>query len=93
MDNKIIDLSSDGIRETKNLTRAARDEVLEVRTLAEVVKRQADAAWELVMMTRDEIDRPSGRSGWVYRKLFFIRVGFFFRKSSHDLPFILVTPF
>ena len=65
MDNKIIELLSEEIRETKNLTKAVRDEVLEVRKLAETAleeskntKRQADAAWELVVITRSEMYRP-----------------------------------
>ena len=72
MDNKILELLSEEIRETKNLTKAVRDEVIEVRKLAEAAweevrnskqeitesKRKADAAWELVVMTRNEIARP-----------------------------------
>lgn len=72
MDNKLLDLLSEEIRETKNLTVAVRDEVLEVRKLAEAAmitanaaweevgnsKRQVDAAWELVVLTRNEISRP-----------------------------------
>jgi hypothetical protein len=72
LDNKLLDLLSEEIRETKNLTVAVRDEVLEVRKLAEAAmitanaaweevgnsKRQVDAAWELVVLTRNEISRP-----------------------------------
>lgn len=58
MDNKIIELLSEEIRETKSLTKAVRDEVVEVRKLAENSKRQADAAWELIEITRNEINRP-----------------------------------
>ena len=72
MDNKILELLSEEIRETKNFTKAVRDEVIEVRKLAEAAweevrnskqevsesKRKADAAWELVVITRHEITRP-----------------------------------
>jgi len=78
LDNKLLDLLSEEIRETKNLTVAVRDEVLEVRKLAEAAmitanaaweevgnsKRQVDAAWELVVLTRNEISRP------LWKKLF-----------------------
>ena len=71
MDNKILEVLSEEIREIKNLTKAVRDEVKEVRKLAEAAweevrnskqeitksKRKADA-WELVVMTRNEIARP-----------------------------------
>ncbi len=35
MDNKILEVLSEEIREIKNLTKAVRDEVTEVRKLAE----------------------------------------------------------
>lgn len=54
------------------MTKAVRDEVTEVRKLAEAAweevrnskqeitesKRKADAAWELVVITRNEIAKP-----------------------------------
>ena len=72
MDNKILEVLSEEIREIKNLTKAVRGEVTEVRKLAEAAweevrnskqeitksKRKADAAWEVVVMTRNEIARP-----------------------------------
>jgi hypothetical protein len=64
MDIRIIELIKE-IREMKSLTKAVRDEVLEVRKLAGAAimeaknsKRQADAAWELVVITRQEMNRP-----------------------------------
>lgn len=67
MDNEIIRLLSEGIRETKNMTKAIRDEVSEVRQLAMEAKRQADAAWELVTLTRNDICRPIWKR-WVGMK-------------------------
>ena len=79
MDNKIIELLSEEIRETRNLTietrklaeaamskaNAAWEEVSnskeEMKNSKEEMKnskRQADAAWELVVITRNEINRP-----------------------------------
>ncbi len=71
MDNKILEVLSEEIREIKNLTKAVRDAVKEVRKLAEAAweevrnskqeitkSKKADAAWELVVMTRNEIARP-----------------------------------
>lgn len=63
---------SEEIRETKNLIEAVRYDVHEVRKLAEAAmtkanaaleevgnsKRQADAACELVVITRNQINRP-----------------------------------
>jgi hypothetical protein len=48
---------SEEIRETKGLAKAVRDEVSEVRRLADAAKRQVDAALELVVLTRNEISR------------------------------------
>ena len=58
MDNEIIRLISEEIRETKNLTLAVRKEADEVRLLALEAKRQADASWALVILTRNDIYRP-----------------------------------
>jgi len=48
---------SEEILETKGLAKAVRDEVSEVRRLADAAKRQVDAALELVVLTRNEISR------------------------------------
>ena len=72
MDNKIIELLSEEIRETRNLTletrklaeaamikaNAAWEEVKTSKEEVKNSKRQADAAWELVVMTRNEMSRP-----------------------------------
>jgi hypothetical protein len=58
MDNDMIRLLSEEICETKNLTKVIGDEVTEVRQLAIEAKRQADAAWKLVVLTRNDIYRP-----------------------------------
>lgn len=58
MDDQIIKLLSKEIRETKNLAKAIRDEVAEVRQLAIVAKHQADVSWELVLLTRNDLYRP-----------------------------------
>jgi len=58
MDNRIIDLLSEEIRETRHLTMAVREETKELKILAEAAQRKADAAWELVVMTREDIRKP-----------------------------------
>ena len=72
MDNKIIELLSEEIRETRSLTietrklaeaamlkaNAAWEEVRNSKQEVTNSKRQADAAWELVVMTRNDISRP-----------------------------------
>lgn len=72
MDNKIIELLSEEIRETRNLiietrklaeaamskANAAWEEVKNSKEEVKNSKRQADAAWELVVITRNEINRP-----------------------------------
>ncbi len=58
MDNKLIELISEEIRETRNLTLAVEKETAELRKIADAAQRKADAAWELVIMTREEIKRP-----------------------------------
>lgn len=57
-DNIIIELISEEIRETKNLTKAVQEETLEIRKQADAAQRKADAAWELVTITRNEIAKP-----------------------------------
>lgn len=65
MDNKLIELISEEIRETRNLTLAVEKETAELRKIADAAQRKADAAerkadaaWELVIMTREEIKQP-----------------------------------
>jgi len=58
MDIEIVNILSEEIRETKNLTFEVKKQTDEIRILAQEAKRQADAAWELVVMTRNQINRP-----------------------------------
>jgi len=58
MDNRIIELLSEEIRETRQLTMAVREEAKELRLIAEAAQKKADAAWELVIMTREEMKKP-----------------------------------
>ncbi len=57
MDSRIIDLLSEEIRETKNLTLAVKEETVELRKLAQAAERKAEAAWELVIMIREEMKK------------------------------------
>lgn len=57
MDSRIIDLLSEEIRETKNLTLAVKEETVELRKLAQAAERKAEAAWDLVIMTREEMKK------------------------------------
>lgn len=66
MDSRIIDLLSEEIRETRNLTLAVKEETQEIRKIAEQAKRHADAAWELVIMTREDMKRPFWRKWFGY---------------------------
>jgi hypothetical protein len=58
MDNKIIELLSEEIRETRNLTIETRKLAVAALEESKNSKRQADAAWELVVITRNEMYRP-----------------------------------
>jgi len=53
MDDMLTILAED-VRETKLLTKAVRKETKVAQQIAEEAKRQADAAWELVVITRNE---------------------------------------
>ncbi len=71
MDNKFIELLSEEIRETRNLTVAVEKETAELRKMADAAQRKADAAerkadatWELVIMTREEMKKPFWRRFW-----------------------------
>ena len=66
MDSRIIELLSDEIRETRNLTIAVREQtekqVKELHTIADAAMRKAEAAmkkaeasWELVVITRNQV--------------------------------------
>lgn len=58
MDERIIEILSEEIRETRNLTLAVRDEVRIMKEDLKETKRKADAAWELVVMTKDQFSKP-----------------------------------
>jgi hypothetical protein len=55
MDSKIIEILSEEIRVTRNLTLAVREETRALKEETKETKRKADAAWELVVMTREEM--------------------------------------
>ena len=59
----IIKILAEDIRETKQLTKEISELVIETRRSADAAVQKADAAWELVVITRNEINRP-----W-YKKL------------------------
>ena len=59
----IIKILAEDIRETKQLTKEISELVVEARRSADAAVQKADAAWELVVITRNEINRP-----W-YKKL------------------------
>lgn len=66
----IMKILAEDIRETKKLTKEiieltteTRKMVIEASRSADAAVQRADAAWELVVITRNEINRP-----W-YRKL------------------------
>jgi hypothetical protein len=65
MENKLIELLSEEIRETRNLTIEVRKQADASMMRADAAMRQADAAmkradasWELVVMTRNDMNRP-----------------------------------
>jgi hypothetical protein len=49
---------SEEIRETRNLTIAVQEENKLTKELAIAATKKAHAAWELVVMTRNEIGKP-----------------------------------
>lgn len=72
MDSRIIEILSEEIRETRNLTLAVKDETTSLTFVLnetakqfkeeiKETKRRADAAWELVVMTREEMKKPLWR--------------------------------
>lgn len=58
---------AEDIRETKNLVKETREMTIETRRVADAAEKKANAAWELVVMTRNEYNRP-----W-WKKLFGIK--------------------
>lgn len=63
----IVKILAEDIRATKVLTKETRELVAEVRRSADAAERKADAAWELVVITRNEIKERAERP-W-YKKL------------------------
>jgi hypothetical protein len=61
MGNKIIELLSEEIRETKKLIKEMKDMTFETRRIADAAEKKADAAWELVVITRNESQIRLGR--------------------------------
>lgn len=64
MDNDILRILSEELRETKNLVKETRQIAVETRNMAiaaessaSEAKRQADAAWELVIITRNQVQQ------------------------------------
>lgn len=56
----IIKILAEDIRETKQLTKEVSVLVVEARRSADAAVQKADAAWELVVITRNEGNRFSG---------------------------------
>ena len=61
----IVNILAEGIRETKKLTKGiieltteTREMVIEARRSADAAVQRADAAWELVVITRNQLTRP-----------------------------------
>ena len=61
----IVKILAEGIRETKKLTKGiieltteTREMVIEARRSADAAVQRADAAWELVVITRNQLTRP-----------------------------------
>jgi hypothetical protein len=54
----LFEAISEEIRETKRLANAAWAGVEELRKQTQILERKADAAWELVVLTRNQINRP-----------------------------------
>jgi hypothetical protein len=68
MDSKFIELLEKEIRETRNLTLAIEEETRRIGQLADAGRKSADAAWEVVNKTREEIKSRQERPFW--KKLF-----------------------
>jgi hypothetical protein len=49
---------SEEIRQTRNLTIEVREENRLTKQIAEAASKKADAAWELVVMTRNQWNKP-----------------------------------
>jgi flagellar biosynthesis component FlhA len=46
------------IRETRNLTIEVREENKLARQIAQAAEKKTEAAWELVVMTRNQLSKP-----------------------------------
>ena len=57
-DRKLIEVLSEELRETKVIARAAEKHAEAAMLQANASMKKADAAWELVVMTRNQINRP-----------------------------------
>jgi hypothetical protein len=64
---------SEEIRETRNLTIAVQKETMKISEQNELTKelalaaaKKADAAWELVVMTRNELSKPFWKRSFGY---------------------------
>ena len=55
MDSELLKILSDGLRETKMLVIETRRMADETRSMAIDARRKADAAWELVVITRNQV--------------------------------------
>ena len=61
--DEMLQYLAEDIRETKQLVKAAEKTAAAAEETAKAAMRRADAAWELVVITKNQINRP-----W-YRKL------------------------
>jgi hypothetical protein len=68
MDSKFIELLEKEIRETRNLTLAIEEETRRISQLVEAGHKDADAAWEVVTKTREEIESRRKMPFW--KKIF-----------------------
>ncbi len=54
----LLVILSEEIRETRKLTLEVREENKLTKQIAEAASKKADAAWELVVMTRNQLSKP-----------------------------------
>ncbi|MEQ8302670.1 MAG: hypothetical protein RIB47_04705 [Cyclobacteriaceae bacterium] len=71
MDNDLLKILSEELRGTKTLVTETRKIALAAEQTALESKRQADAAWELVMITRNQVQEEIAhlKMPW-WKKLF-----------------------
>ncbi len=62
--DEMLQILAEDIRETKVLVKETREMTLETRRVANEAEKTSKAAWELVVMTRNDLMRP-----W-WKKLF-----------------------